>query len=129
MDTSSGCPEVEASVALQLIQDYESLVGRKHIRKNKIKRKFLDLDPISDEALISLIRREGSEAEAALRLLLSGRFPHVPGDALEQLVRHGTEESEGSTPVPKDSSSTCSVVSHGMFLSNWQSATNWRMYR
>ena len=70
----------------QLIQDYESLVGKRHIRENKIKRIMSDLDPMSDEALMNLIRREGSEAEAALRLLLSRRFPKVPGDVLEQLV-------------------------------------------
>ena len=86
VDTSTGCPEVAASTALQLIADYEALVGRNQVREGRIKRIMGDLEIASDEELVTLLRSEGSEAEAALRVLVHRRFPQVPSEMVEQLT-------------------------------------------
>ena len=86
VDTSTGCPEVAASTALQLIADYEALIGRNQVRENKIKRIMGDLANAAESHLVALLRSEGSEAEAALRVLIQRRFPQVPLDVLEQLA-------------------------------------------
>ena len=78
VDTTSGCPEVPASVALNLINRYEALVGKKQAREERLSRMMSDLHPLEDERLAELIRAEGTEAEGALRVLLGHRFPHIP---------------------------------------------------
>ena len=86
VDTSSGCPEVSASTALNLIRDYETLVGKRQVRETKIRRMVEDLRILDDKGLVAMIKSEGSEAEASLRVLLARRFPSIPHEVLEQLV-------------------------------------------
>ena len=86
VDTTSGCLEVNADTALELIKDYEALVGRKQTREASVKRMMADLEETEDAGLVKILRSEGSEAEAALRVLLSRRFPAIPPETLEQVV-------------------------------------------
>ena len=97
VDTSSGCPEVPAETALRLIRDYETLVGRRRIREVRIRKMFDDLNDLDEPSLIKVLRAEGSEAEAALRLLVARKFPHVPQEVLEQFVAPVQEVCEGHT--------------------------------
>ena len=97
VDTSSGCPEVPARTALELIREYEVMVGRKLIRESKIRRMVDDLTLCDDVSLVKVLRSEGSEAEAALRVLLSRRLPTVSTEVLEQLVTPLQEICEGQT--------------------------------
>ena len=97
VDTSSGCPEVSASTALDLIRDYETLVGKRQVRETKIRRMVEDLRILDDKGLVAMIRSEGSEAEASLRVLLARRFPSIPHEVLEQLVTPVQEVCEEHT--------------------------------
>ena len=80
VDTSSRCPEVSTATALALIERYENLVGRKRVREGKISKMMQDVALCSRTQLAEVIRKEGSEAEAALRLLI--------GNSLSSWFRH-----------------------------------------
>ena len=97
VDTSSGCPEVPASIALDLIRDYEALVGKKQVREVKVKKMVEDMSQMDDSAVVSMLRSESTESEAALRVLLSRRLPTVSQEVLEQLVTPIQEACEGHT--------------------------------
>ena len=56
-----------------------------------------DLTLCDDVSLVKVLRSEGSEAEAALRVLLSRRLPTVSTEVLEQLVTPLQEICEGQT--------------------------------
>ena len=86
VDTSSGCPEVSAKLALDLIGRYEQMVGKKQAREERVRRMMVDLQPLTDEKLATAIRAEGSEAESAPRVMLGRKFDQIPAETLEQLV-------------------------------------------
>ena len=97
VDTSSGCPEVSTTVALDLIKRYESLVGRQQVREIKISKMMQDMIGFSKVQLAEIVRKEGSEAEAALRILISNVFPLLPTELLDQLVTPVQEVTSGTT--------------------------------
>ena len=97
VDTSSGCPEVSTDVALELIRSYKSLVGRKQVREGKIQKMMQDMVSYTKSQLADVIRKEGSEAEAALRILIGRVFPLLSADCLDQLVTPLQEVTTGTT--------------------------------
>ena len=97
VDTSSGCPEVSTEVALDLIKRYEALVGKKQVREGKINKMMHDMASFTKAQLAETIRQEGSDAEAALRLLLSRVFKLLPSECLDQLVVPVQEVQVGTT--------------------------------
>ena len=97
VDTSSGCPEIEASVALDLIRDYEGLVTKDKARLARMNHLLNDLASLDTDSLVQRIREGGTESDAALRLVLSRRFPTIPGYLLDQLAVPLTDEQECHT--------------------------------
>ena len=85
VDASSGCPEIDFDVALQLISEYEDYVKDRDVHEARVRCVLMDMSDSSDEELAQSVWRGGVEAAAALRLLASRLFPQVPATVLEQV--------------------------------------------
>ena len=85
VDASSGCPEIDFDVALELISEYEELVKDRDVHEARVRCILADMTDSSDEELADSVWGGGVEAAAALRLLAARLFPHVPERTLEQV--------------------------------------------
>ena len=86
VDTSTGCPEVDESATLSLIDQYELYVGEKDTKSARLRCIIEDLRERGDGDLIELIASGDSQADAALSVYVSRLFPEVSSDILEQCV-------------------------------------------
>ena len=78
VDATSGCPEIDHDVALQLISEYEQHVRTKDMHEARVRCVLTDMSQASTEDLALSMWSGGVEAAAALRLLTLRLFPSVP---------------------------------------------------
>ena len=73
-------------MALDLIKDYEVFVTRGKARIARVGLLMNDLASLSTEELVTKLQEGGTEAEAALRIVVARRFPTIPEHMLDQLA-------------------------------------------
>ncbi|CAE7879884.1 GIP, partial [Symbiodinium necroappetens] len=71
VDASSGCPEIEFEVALQLISEYEEHVKDKEVHEARVRCLLLDMSSATEEDLMASVWGGGVEAAAAIRMWLT----------------------------------------------------------
>ncbi|CAE7730336.1 GIP, partial [Symbiodinium necroappetens] len=96
VDTSTGCPEVDEDVALELISQYELYVGRHDNRVARLRCIVEDLRSKGTQELVGLMSHGDSQADAALSVYVSRMFPEVCPETLEQCVVSLQDSSEES---------------------------------
>ncbi|CAE7254381.1 RE1, partial [Symbiodinium microadriaticum] len=84
VDTSSGCPEVDEGVALDLIREYELYVGRQDQRVARLQSIIADLRDRGTGELLELIRR------AFENIAHRWDFAHLSVDVAEDLLCDST---------------------------------------
>ena len=85
VDATSGCPEIDHDVALQLISEYEQHVRTKDMHEARVRCVLTDMSQASTEDLALSMWSGGVEAAAALRLLTLRLFPSVPPELCKQV--------------------------------------------
>ena len=85
VDATSGCPEIDREVALQLISEYEQHVRTKDMHEARVRCVLTDMSQASTEDLALSMWSGGVEAAAALRLLTLRLFPSVPPELCKQV--------------------------------------------
>ena len=95
VDTSTGCPEVDEGVALELIDQYELYVGQHDTRGARLRCIIEDLKTKGTRDLVGLMGDGDSQADAAFSVYIARLFPGVCNETLEQCVvslQDSTEE-------------------------------------
>ena len=86
VDTSTGCPEVNEGVALELIDQYELYVGRQDTVGARLRCIMEDLRDTGNHDLLKVIHSGGAHGDAAFRVYVERLFPSVSKGTLEQCV-------------------------------------------
>ena len=86
VDTSTGCPEVDEGVALELIDQYELYVGRQDTVGARLRCIMEDLRDTGNSDLLKVIYSGGAHGDAAFRVYVERLFPEVSKGTLEQCV-------------------------------------------
>ncbi|CAE7353143.1 GIP, partial [Symbiodinium necroappetens] len=86
VDTSSGCPEVDEGVALDLIREYELYVGRQDQRVARLQSMIDDLRDRGTGELLELIKKGDSQADAAFSVYVSRLYPEASAGVLDQCI-------------------------------------------
>ena len=86
VDTSSGCPEVDEGVALDLIREYELYVGRQDQRVARLQSIIADLRDRGTGELLELIRKGDAQADAAFSVYVSRLYPEASDGVLDQCI-------------------------------------------
>ena len=86
VDTSSGCPEVDEGVALDLMREYELYVGRQDHRVARLQSIIDDLRDRGTGELLELIKKGDSQADAAFSVYVSRLYPEASAGVLDQCI-------------------------------------------
>ena len=74
VDTSTGCPEADEGVALELIDQYELYVGRQDTIGARLRCIMEDLRDSGGQDLLQVIRSGGAHSDAAFRVYVERLF-------------------------------------------------------
>ena len=98
VDTSTGCPEVDEGVALELIDQYELYVGRQDTIGARLRCIMEDLRDTGGKDLLQVICSGGAHGDAAFRVYVERLFPEVSKGTLEQCIV-SLQDSAEETPT------------------------------
>ena len=99
VDTSTGCPEVDEGVALELIDQYELYVGRQDTVGARLRCIMEDLRDTGNPDLIKVICSGGAHGDAAFRVYVERLFPEVSKGTLEQCVVFSLQDAADEAPT------------------------------